>query len=318
MRSIALIFGLLAALTSVAPLRAQDVHVLHPVDSLETWLTKHEFEIIDFRGSRGEGDRTQRAALQFGDSLVILAKWARAAPGGEMFNNAPRYELAAYQIQQLFLDEPDYVVPPTVARAVPLDWYREKIDPEAKPTFDDTESVLVILQYWLNNVTVLSAIDGERFDTDPEYARHVGSLNVLSYVIRHSDSNVGNFLISLSLENPRAFAVDNGVAFSLAESNRGTEWREIRVPAVPRATIERLRAITGDDLRRALGVLAQFQVREGELVDVASGENLDPDRGTRQVGDMIQLGLTESEIEQTHDRIQRLLRDIDRGKLKTF
>ncbi|MFN2420044.1 MAG: hypothetical protein ABR527_01485 [Gemmatimonadota bacterium] len=312
------LLALLAALAAVAPLRAQDVNLLHPVDSLESWLAARPFEIIDFRGSRGEGDRTQRAALEFSDSLIVLAKWARAAPGGERFNNVPRYELAAYAIQRLFLDQPDYVVPPTIARVVPLDWYREKIDPETDPTFDDTASVLVVLQYWLNQVTVLEEFDRDRFDAEPRYSYHVGNLNLVSYVIRHSDSNVGNFLISLASENPRAFAVDNGVAFSMAESNRGTLWREIRVPAVPRATVERLRAITEDDLRRALGVLVQFEVRQGELVAVPPGENLRPDAGVREVENVIQLGLTEGEIGRAYDRIQDLLRDVDRGQLKTF
>jgi hypothetical protein len=70
----------------------------------------------------------QRAALEFADSLIILAKWARAAPGGDTFNNALRYELAAYAIQELFLDQPDYVVPPTVARAVPRGSSRARTD----------------------------------------------------------------------------------------------------------------------------------------------------------------------------------------------
>src|ERR687891_206543 len=102
------IVGLLAVLAALAgsPLAAQDANHLHPVDSLEAWLAARPFEIVDFRGSRGEGDRTQRAALEFSDGLVVLAKWAQAAPGGETFNNAPRYELAAYTIQKLFLDPP--------------------------------------------------------------------------------------------------------------------------------------------------------------------------------------------------------------------
>jgi hypothetical protein len=309
---------LVTALLLAAPARAQDIHVLHRVDSLESWLRHRPFEIIDFRGSRGEGDRTQRAAIQFPDSLVILAKWARAAPGGEVFNNVPRYELAAYELQKLFLDEPDHVVPPTVARAVPLDWYREKIDPEAEPTFDDTATVLVVLQYWLNQVTVLAEPDLERFEADPDYARNLGNLNILTFLIRHSDSNVGNFLVSLDGTNPRVFAVDNGVAFGRAESNRGTAWREIRLPALPAATVERLRRITRDDLERALGVLVQYEVRDEALVPVPAGESLRRFDGVRHHGDVIQLGLTSEEITQTWDRLERLLRDVDRGRVRTF
>ena len=309
---------LVTALLLAAPARAQDIHVLHRVDSLESWLRHRPFEIIDFRGSRGEGDRTQRAAIQFPDNLVILVKWARAAPGGEVFNNVPRYELAAYELQKLFLDEPDHVVPPTVARTVPLDWYREKIGPEAEATFDDTASVLVVLQYWLNQVTVLAEPDLERFQADTAYARHLGNLNILTFLIRHSDSNVGNFLVSLDDTNPRAFAVDNGVAFGRAESQRGTAWREIRLPALPGATVERLRGITRDDLERALGVLVQYEVRDEALVPVPAGESLRRYDGVRHHGNVIQLGLTSDEITQTWDRLERLLRDVDRGRVRTF
>ena len=34
-----------------------------------------------------------------------------------------------------------------------------------------------------------------RFAADPVYARHIGQLNVLTYLIEHRDSNLGNFLL---------------------------------------------------------------------------------------------------------------------------
>src|SRR5690242_192165 len=47
---------------------------------------------------------------------VVRIKWKPAAPGGDGYNHSPRRELAAYALQKLYLDEGDYVVPPTVAR----------------------------------------------------------------------------------------------------------------------------------------------------------------------------------------------------------
>ncbi len=305
-------------LAVAAPVRAQDANFHQPPDSLEAWLAARPFDVIDFRGSRGEGDRTQRAALKFGADVIVLAKWAQAAPGGETFNNVPRYEVAAYRVQRLFLDPADYVVPPTVLRAVPIEWYREKIDADVEPTFDHTESVLVVLQYWLNQVTLLEDLDTARFRADTAYARRVGDLNLFTYVIRHSDSNKGNFLISTVAESPRAFSVDNGVAFSMAESERGIAWRGVRVPAVPRATVERLRSLTREELDRALGVVAEFHVVDGELEPAPPGENLRPGAGVRRKDDVIQLGLTDVEIGRMWDRIQDLLRDVDRGRVATF
>ena len=46
-------------------------------------------------------------------------KLRRAEPGAEDFNNRPRYDLAAYELQKLFLEPAEYVVPPTALRFVP-------------------------------------------------------------------------------------------------------------------------------------------------------------------------------------------------------
>ena len=68
--------------------------------------------------------------------------------------------------------------------------------PDAKPTFKGSDEVLVVLQYWLQEVKVVAdAYDPALFGSDPGYARHVGQLNVLTYLIAHRDSNAGNFLI---------------------------------------------------------------------------------------------------------------------------
>ena len=301
-----------------APAWAQDGNILEPVDSIVNRMLKGQFEVVDQRGSRFEGDRTNRAALSFPDGSMMVAKWARAATGGEGFNNQPRYEVAAYEIQKLFLDEPSYVVPPTVLRAFPLSWY-QRLQSSALPTFRNTSSVLVTLQYWLFNVDGEGVWDEDRFATDTAYARHFADLNILTYLIRHNDANAGNLLISRDPENPRVFAVDNGLAFSSETSDRGATWRTMQVRRLPRTTVERLRAITEDDLRRALGVLAQYEVGpDGTLYAVEPTENLSPRRGIRQEGTIIQLGLTEREIRDTWRRLQKLLEDVDRGRYELF
>src|SRR5687767_8866029 len=114
-RYLALVF---ATLLASAPAVAQDGNILFPAATVEMMLRNEPFQIIDRRGSRFESDRTQRVALSFNDSTVLLVKWAKAAPGASTFNNEPRYELAAYELQKLFLPEAEYVVPPTVSRVV--------------------------------------------------------------------------------------------------------------------------------------------------------------------------------------------------------
>ncbi|MEJ2370454.1 MAG: hypothetical protein P8Y07_06370 [Gemmatimonadales bacterium] len=308
--------GLAAAF---APLAAQDVNLLFAADSIESLLRTPELRIIGSAGTRFEGDRTQRVVLEFEDELRIKVKWAKAPSGGRgSFNNRPRYEIAAYELQKLFLDDPEYVVPPTVARCVPVDQQRQ-IQTWAEATFSGTNSVLVVLQYWLWNVTADDVWNKDRFKSDTLYARHFANLDLFTYLIRHSDSNEGNVLISSVTANPRVFAVDNGVAFNRREvSDRGTKWRGLRVHRLPQSTVDRLRALTRDEQDRRLAVLVQFR-RAGEaLIPTTPTAPLDRGKGVRSNDEVVQLGLTEHEIDQIWDRIQKVLEKVDEQKIALF
>jgi len=112
--------------------------------------------------------------------------------------------------------------------------------------------------------------------------------------------------------------VDNGVAFNSPPSNRGTDWERMRVERVSAPTVARLRSINEANLTTALGVVAQFERRGDDYVATAPGPNLDADKGIRRKGSTLQLGLTSYEIEGVRDRLKSLLKDIDRGRIKTF
>lgn len=306
--------GLLATLAQAA---AQDVNIHLPISVIEQRLSRDTFRILDLRGSRRPDDRTSRATLAFDDSSVIIAKFAPATPGGEAFNNTPRYEVAAYEFQKLFLPEAEYVVPPTLMRAFDLQWYK-LLDSDVRATFGRTTSVLTVIQYWLQSVTQDSVFDLKRFERDTGYARHLANLNLFTHLVKHNDANIGNVLVSSNPINPRLFAVDNGLAFGRDESDRGVVWRELRVPRVPAATVERLRQITRADLERTLGVLAEYEIREGRLVPVEKTENLNRGQGVRRKDNRVQFGLTRTEINGVEDRLESLLKRVDSGRLKTF
>ena len=107
----------------------------------------------------------------------------------------PRYDLAAYELQKLFLDPADFVVPPTALRMVALEEFAQVLAgrqaaPSAVPNRSGGGAVLAARRQGVADV-----YDQERFAADPVYARHIGQLNVLTYLIEHRDSNVGNFLI---------------------------------------------------------------------------------------------------------------------------
>ena len=300
-------------------LPAQDSNILIPTDSIEMLFRTRDFEVLQWMDTRFEGDRTQRVVLQFEDETKALAKWAVAPLGGiGVFNNQPRYEIAAYELQKLFLDEPEYVVPPTVARCVSVELYRA-IVPSAKATFRNTESVLVVLQYWLWNVTVDGVWDKDRFEGDTLYARHFANMDLFTYLILHSDSNRGNVLISSISSNPRVFAVDNGIAFSRREeSDRGTKWRRLGVDRLPGKTVERLRALTREELDRRLSVVAQFRLVGDQLVPMTPTHPIEASRGMRRREGVVQLGLTKTEIGHIWGRIQDVLKKVDEEKIVLF
>jgi hypothetical protein len=92
----------------------------------------------------------------------------------------------------------------------------------------------------------------------------------------------------------------------------------MRVKRVSAATAARLRSINEASLATALGVVAQFERRGDDYVTTPAGPNLDVDKGVRRKGSTLQLGLTTYEIDGVRDRLKSLLKDIDRGRIKTF
>jgi hypothetical protein len=308
------------ALATAWAATGQDLNIPRPAEELEREIATEPLRITTAEISRpkAKGDITLKAELSFSGEPPYRVKLRRAEPGAEDFNNRPRYDLAAYELQKLFLDPAEYVVPPTALRMVPLAELRPYA-PEAKPTFKGSDDVLVVLQYWLQEVQVIADVyDAGRFAADPVYARHIGQLNVLTSLIEHGDSNVGNFLISRAEEGARVFSIDNGVAFAFNESDRGKLWQDLRVDRLPADTVERLRGITEDELHRRLGVLAQWTLQDGRWVAVPPGKNLGPGRGVRRDGDTVQVGLTKSEVADVGRTLRRLLKDLDSGKIKTF
>lgn len=302
----------------VPALRAQNTNIFLPTDSIEHLFAEAPFEFPDsLAGARSEDDPVRIVPLVFADGTEVLTKWVPAPRGGDRFNRSPRYELAAYELQKLFLDEPEYVVPPTVVRAISLDRYRA-VDDGIDATFDDAASVLVVLSYFVYGLSPDGVFDPERFDADSVYSKHWANANLFTYLIRHSDSGRGNVLISTRASNPRVFAVDNGVAFRSDESTRGTRWRDLLVDRFPAATVERLRSLTREGLHDALGVLAEWHVEGGQLVRAPPSDNLSSARGVRQENGIVQIGLTDGEIDDVWNRLEDFLRRVDRGSLHTF
>ena len=290
-----------------------------PIADIESRLLA-PLDIVGMEQARPtiEGDRSARVELAGPPGEPPMAvRWKPVLSPGEGFNNEPRYELAAYRLQKLFLDECEYVVPPIVLRALSVDAYA-RARGEVKPTLRGSGSVLFMLSYWLADVTPEQPWRPDRFESEPRYARHWANLNILTHLIDHKDSNTGNVLVSKYPADPRVFAVDNDVAFESRTSDRGEQWRGLLIDRLPAETVARLRALSLDDLERALGVLAEFESVDRQLVPVELSErNFAPRRGVRSARGRVQFGLTSHEIRGVMTRIEALLARVDQGQLQT-
>ena len=147
----------------------------------------------------------------------------------------------------------------------------------------------------------------------------MANMNLLTYLIDHKDAQSSNFLISTDQKNPRIFVVDNGLSLKAGMHNIFVQqWDEIRVPALPKKSVERLRRVTQGDLD-GLGVLAQMEVDEdGVLHNVEHRQNMKPKVGSRVFSNGIQIGLTTSEIQLIQRRLKKLLKEVDEGKWELF
>ncbi len=292
-----------------------------PPGQLERILAREDFEVRSVSSDVGGVMGVRKLGLFFSRSgHELMVKWKRAPDGdADGWNNTPRKEIAAYEIQKWFLDPDDYVVPTIVARCIPLDTYAD-IEPDTSPNLPGTRCVMGVLVIWIENVGIDDPIyEEEIFRENPRYARHIANMNLLTYLIEHEDGRRNNFLTSDDKTDRRIFSIDNGVSFGARVKNWFVwNWNSIRVPALPEQVIERLRGV-GPERMGGLGVLVELRAGDdGVLRPVARGENTEPDRGSRVREGWIQLGLTRGEIEDLQKRLDDLLARVDEGEQPLF
>lgn len=293
-----------------------------PIDPIraEQILARGRLRILatEYAGRGVTGARRVELAL-FEPRIRITAKWKPSTRRLDAFNNSPRREIAAYEVQKLFLDPEDYVVPTSRLRCLrPGEFAGGRRIRET--TVRGANCRIGVLSIWMQSVTLPEELlDRERFAHRPEYARRLADFNLAMYLIEHADGRRGNFLISTHGLPPRVFSVDNGVSFGGFLYNWFVpNWKKLRVPALREASVDRLRRLTYADVER-LGVVAQLEWRRpGHLVNVPPTRNLDPDDGVRLEGDTIQIGLDEDEIEDLWERIEHLLDAVDQGRVAVF
>jgi hypothetical protein len=290
-------------------------------DDAERLFSQAPLEIVSLEATSHGVAGALKGRIALSDSGRQLdVKW-KVAPSRTLdsWNNNPRKELACYAVQRWFLRTEDYVVPTVVLRAVPITSYR-RLDPKAEPTVDGTQWVLGTLTVWLQHTTDFDVLyDPQRFAIDPVYAYHLANFNVLTYLVAHRDGRPGNILVADNDANRRIFAVDNGISFGGWIYNfLTTNWNVIRVAAIRREVVERLRSLDRRALA-ALATVAELQVdADGMLRCVAAKAPIDPRRGVRIDTGRVQLGLTTAELDGMARRISALLERVGEGSLAVF
>jgi hypothetical protein len=289
-----------------------------PLDppTLEEQLATGRIEIHSERYAGAGMTGASRIELRLLDlDRTITVKWKRVPPFLDTLNNSPRRELAAYEVQKLFLEPEDYVVPTSVLRCVPPSSFPEPGKHSSGP-LPGSNCELGVFSFWLENVTLPDVLfDPQRFDRDPRYARHLGNFNLTTYLIRHLDGRTGNFLASTNEADRRVFSVDNGVAFGGIWYNWFVKnWHRIYVPSLPADSMRRLKGLRESDLD-FLAVVAEMKDEDGMWLPTPPGPPLDEDKGARREGAIVQFGLTEDEIKDLHERIEDLVEDVEEGDI---
>jgi hypothetical protein len=326
--------AVLAGCASVDPARAPDwlAHLAAsprpppgsawplPPETLEGLLAEdREDRVIAPAGSGVTG--AYRVTAYFPSARRELdLKW-KVAPRDDAdgWNNAPRKELAAYEVQKWFLDPIDYVVPTTRARCAPLDAYRELVA-DAQPNLPEVRCVFGVDAVWLEHVKPASPLyEEDRFRSERGYAEPLANLNLLTYLIEHRDSRGSNLLASEDAGSRRVYSVDNGIAFGSRFYNFFLRnWDELRVPALPQRALDRL-CRTSRSRVEELAVVAQLERDARGVLHPAPHEPpIDPRAGAVFRGGVLQLGLTEREIEDLWGRLRALCGEHDRGTLEVF
>ena len=262
-----------------------------------------------------------KAGAHFPNERIDLpVKWAPAPKGTlDEWNASPRKELAAFAIQRWFLDPDEWLVPPTAMRCVPVATYPHGSE-TIEPTVEGTRCVLGLLAAWLQHVEPVTVLyDAERFARDRAYAEHVADFNLFAYLIEHRDARSSNILVTKDAVGQRIYAVDNGIAFgNLVWNYLVVNWDVLRVPALRRASIDRLRRVKRADLDALLVVRELRSDKKGVLQPTRPGPPFDPAVGARVREGRVQLGLTATEVDGVAARLKQLLARVDAGEIPTF
>lgn len=310
----------LCLLATSLPARAeQEIRSPAEEDRIVERLEADPCTVVKEDGAGGGVTGARKLVLRFSDGEEILVKWKPVPGGMDGWNNSPRKEIAAYQVQRLFLDPADHVVPTTVLRCLELDAFT-LTGSKVAPNVEGARCVLGEVEVWVHDAHIPDHIyDPELFERDSAYATHMADMNLLTYLIRHQDGRASNFLLANDPENRRVFSIDNGIAFGASLHNFFVKnWDTVRVPALRKKSVERLRTLPPGAFEPLAVVVELKRDEAGVLRPAARSPSRHPDEGIYLGDGALQLGLTAEEIADLGERRESLLEQVDAGRLRTF
>jgi hypothetical protein len=270
-------------------------------------------------------------AAQRPEPVRFRAKWRALSTSHGL--NDPRKEVAAHAVQKLFLDDRELVFPPTTGHCFELAGYRRAVSPEEQASLAGTACVYGTLSYWLEGAHATrdarllgwlgarGLFDEKLFYDNATYRRTIADVNLLSHLVDHGDTHSGQFLLSGFRHRPHVYVVDTTIAFSAYRNPTllpRDDWSSIQVPALSARSVARLRGLSRQTVAR-LATIEQYEIRNGRLVPSAmTPPALRADAGLRRVANVVQVGLTERELDRLWRRIQGVLASVDRGETRTF
>ncbi len=154
-----------------------------------------------------------------------------------------------------------------------------------------------------------SLYDQELFRTDPVYRQSLVNLNITAFLVHHADAHDEQFLVVNDSGRTRVYTVDNSMSFQSITNPMvlfREDWSTLRVTTLPSATRAQLGAIGEADLD-ALASVEEYALRDGVLeYRRPTDAVVRPDAGMRWLGNRLEVGLTEGEIDGVRERIHEL------------
>ena len=241
----------------------------------------------------------------------MRVKLRKAEPGRRVLQQRPALRSRGLRTAEAVRRAAEYVVPPTALRMIPprisRNSRRMSSDVPARGPGAGGDPVLAH-----DVIVVADVYDPVRFAGRSGLRAHIGQLNVLTYLIGHRDSNVGNFLIGKA-DVGRACLFDRQRrGIRLDESDRGELWKDLRVHRLPADTVARLRQITPAPGSSGSACWRNGSSRTARSWASRRVPNLVPVRGVRRDGDVAADGADAVRDLGVQRRCGQLLERIDR------